>query len=318
MDGSDRTLKVGRRAILAGAGALAGTAVAGDKVEARAVGGPQSSGRLGGVDPSATPITTSIGSAPKSGMIYRFCNSFEFWPEADMAKGRKWGGAGQYTNLVADYIAAFCHVSPGAALRDVEFYVRNSGANPSTGYAVVWRPDVATLDTIGTVSIPPGGAISATLLELSSSQWGPFPLGCKVGASIYTPTDGTVQINGVRFGFSNGGGETSMLSVPTNVYDSRVTGGRLAANQERTVVLPAGRVPPGTAAVVLNVQVLNAAASGTLAVCSAYNTTPAPSLSFTGNPAAGQVIVATDAARRIKLKPTAAAHVVVDLAGIIT
>ena len=56
-----------------------------------------------------------------------------------------------------------------------------------------------------TVEVPPGASGSRLLVSCS------------------IPSDGSVQINGARLGFTEGSADTGLLVAPVRAYDSRTT-----------------------------------------------------------------------------------------------
>ena len=319
MDKSSDRHDMARRRLIAGAGGvLVGAAISADTARASTWNGPkaQSSGPV--ARPAATTYPT-IASAPVNGRIYRSISAFEMQPESGYADGKAYGGNGNYCNTTSDYLAGFYNAPAGALLRDVEFYVYNNSGGDTTGYAILWSSALGGLETLGSIAIPSTGALSATLLTLDSSGWGPYPTGTKVGVSVLTTSDTNVQFNGARLGFSNGNGETALLTTPARVYDTSVSGGKFASNETRTVTLPTSRCPPGTAAVILTVTASGATANGALTLYGAASPVPAnPSLYYTTTtPTAVQITVGVSPARQVNILSSMQTNVALDLVGTI-
>lgn len=191
---------LGRREMIAGgllAGATATAAMTGE-AEARPTSIDSPSDRRS----EASPVTTTIASATKPRYIYRHCFMFDFTPEGP-ASNRAWGGYGAYTQGSTSLLWASIEIPPDTLVREIEWYVRNASTSPINALGRIWRAGTGALvTTIADTTIPVGTAITASLSIVGQSTWGPHPTGTKLALSVRTPTDGTVQINGVRVGFS--------------------------------------------------------------------------------------------------------------------
>jgi hypothetical protein len=110
------------------------------------------------------------------------------------------------------------------------------------------------------------------------------------------------------------------LSAPFRAYDSRVSGGKLAAGATRTVTLPSSIVVPGTSGVIVNLTAVNGEANGYLKLFSAAAAEPISSaLNFSSNGAAiaNGLIVAVSSGRQINIKASRSVHFIVDVTGTI-
>ena len=207
-------------------------------------------------------------------MSYAFRSWNDFFPEDDLLYGRKFGGGGFYTSAASNYLAATFDLPPGAVLHDLEWYVSNTAA--MTVYANVWQSSQAFLDTFWSTTIAAGSGVTAHRFVIPTAVNGPYPHGTRLMVAAGTPSDGSSLINGVRAGFSNAPTSPVLLSSPVRAYDSRTSGGVLAAGHSRTVSL-AGHIPAGALGAIVNITVTGTAVSGFLTLYAAG--TPAPATS---------------------------------------
>ena len=261
-----------RRGLMLGAGAAAavvGTALAGAQPAAAEPGnGKTAVGNA--LDPTVdgSPVDTSLGSAAQSGFTYRTVSMFDFTPEAS-ASPRAWGGYGTYTANAASFLWASIEIPAGALIRDIEWYVRNGSTAPVTGLGRLWVAGQGNLfSTVADATIAVSASTTRTRITVPVASRGPYPLSTKLNLGINTPSDATVQVNGCRVGFSQGGGQLGLLPTPIRVYDSR-TSTKLAAGETRTVTLPSSLIQPGVAGIKANVIATATEAAGHLKLFSA-------------------------------------------------
>ncbi len=100
----------------------------------------------------------------------------------------------------------------------------------------------------------------ASRIAIPAANAGPYPHGTRLIAYVNTPTGGTVQINGVRLGFTLGALNPVMLTNPSRFYDSR-THGALAGGTTRTITVPT-LVPSAAQSVLLMLNLFNTNGSG--------------------------------------------------------
>lgn len=318
------TTQIARRRLLVGAGvaALAGTGLLSAET-AQAATGPGGDGAAPQTaqPQNGSPITTSIASTPKSGYTYRSVCMYDFEPFNPAAQ-KTWGGQGTYSGVNSSAMRATCEVPAGALLREVEFYISNNTAAAVTPGVYLYAPGTGTIFLVVQGSVPVNaGAITATTVVVPSTAWGPYPSGARLLASLTTPTDATVQINGARFGFTQGVASTGLLDTPVRAYDSRTTGGKLATGSTRTITLPSSVVVPGVTGVLVNVTAVGAQHNGFLKVYSGAASAPAASaINFFGDGSAiaNAMSVEVSASRTIKVYASTAVHVVVDITGTIS
>ncbi|WP_375426362.1 hypothetical protein [uncultured Friedmanniella sp.] len=308
---------LGRRSLMLGAGAAA--VVAGAALTARPAEAAPRSAAHGGTKAQASPVTTTLASAPISGYTYHHASWLDFQLESGSG-GRSWGGYGAYGTASATLWATL-EIPAGALVRDVEWYVRNTSAGPSSGLARIWAAGTGTLySTLVDTPIPVGsGGVVATRSVVRADAYGPHPLGTKLALGISTTSDAAIQVNGVRVGFSQGAGSTGLLPTPVRAYDSRLSEGRLDGGSVRTITLPASVVRPGTSGVIVNLTSVGSVASGYLKAYSASSPAPAVSaLNYqAGTTVANAAVVGVSSSRRIKIYASKATHVIVDIAGTI-
>ncbi len=311
-----------RGLITGGAAALAGAvAVHGAGRAAAAGSSPVASGPVGHASQGAqlgSPITSTISSPAISGYTYRYASTFDFTPES-WSSGRRWSVDGVYTDLVPGTLWASVELPAGALVRDIEWYVANRGGAAVTGLGRIWSASTATLFTtlVDTTINPSGSGLVAQRAVVPSTAYGPHPLGTRISLGIATPTTADVTVNGVRVGFTEGAGATGLLPAPVRVYDSRVSGGKIAAGTVRTITLPSDVVPAGTAGIIANITAVAPQGDGHMTVYAGDAAQPSAStLNYTsGNPVANMATVGVSSSRQIKVFSYRTAHVVVDVTG---
>ncbi len=297
---------LGRRGALA---ALLGTAaVAASAGSAQA--GPSSN--VKSVASAASPVTSTIASPALSGYAYRTAWYFDFLPLDPSTIARTFSGTGGI--YAAGVLEASIEIPAGALLRDVEWYVANSSGSSATFSCAIWTPANGYITTFAPASVPSsGGAPTATRVLTTSDNWGPYPDGSKI--VLYAPTASNILLNGVRLGFTGGGLEVNVRPVPVKIYDSVTTGGKFAAAETRTISL-AG-ISPGTTAAILRIITKTSTANGSIKVYPANQAEPdvGAATIIANAEGIGEITVPVIASRQIKLKPSRAAHVRVDLVG---
>ena len=324
-DETDRGPVLARRGLVFGAGtaALVGATLAGGLPAGADPGSKPSDPaeqRRAAERQDLSPVTSTIASSPISGYTYRHVSWLDFQPESGAAN-RVYGGYGVYSSGSSPYLWATVEIPAGALVRDIEWYVRNVSADSVTALGRIWAAGTGSLfatlaDTTITSS---SSAVVARRSVVSSSNYGPHPLGTKIVLGLDTSASATVQINGARVGFSQGAGAVGLLPAPVRVYDSRVTGGILTAGTTRTVTLPSSLVRPGTAGVVVNITAVLGVGIGYLKVYPGNAAAPAAStMNFDKSKAiANMVFVGVSSSRQIKFYASTDVHVVVDVTGVI-
>jgi hypothetical protein len=206
----------------------------------------------------------TISSAPQQNVSYQFRSFWDFSNADTLAAGRSWGGYGMYTPGGLDELVTTLDAPPGAVLHDIEWYVDNTVA--ANWGLDVWAAGSGPGLNVTTGSIPAGtaGSITAHKFSVPSSGNGPYPAGTRIVPYIATSTDGSVQVNGVRLGFTQGALSQVMRSTPARTYDSR-SHTPLGGGTSRTVSLSSW-LPAGAQAAVLSLSVLNTHGAGVLQV----------------------------------------------------
>jgi hypothetical protein len=322
-DTSRPSAGVSRRGLIAGAGAavLATSLVGGAVPDAAASPTNRAGAEVGApaAHPDGAPLPDSIASAPISGYVYRTACMYDFRP-FNPASLPTWGGLGVYTAAVTGTLRATFELPAGVIVRDVEFYVSNGTAFDVGADLWQYAPGSGTISSlsVGAV-IAPGSGVTATRAAVPASSAGPFPSGSRLLAGMSTPADGTVQLNGVRIGFSPGAGATALLPTPVRAYDSRVTGGAHSAGSTRTVTFPAGAVPAGASAVLANIAVLHATQSGYLKVYPANVSAPATSVLNYGTVSiANAAVLGVSNTRQVKVYTSQKVDVIIDITGFVS
>jgi hypothetical protein len=309
---------ISRRGILAGLGVAGGAAVLGVAAPASATASSSTppSPSVHAQPQSVPSGVAPISSAPEAGVSYQFRSWDDFFPEDDLAYGRKFGGGGFYTNIASNYLAATFDLPPGAILHDLEWYVSNSVA--MTVYANVWQSSAAYLDTFWSSSIPAGSGVTAHKFAIPTNVNGPYPHGTRLMVAAGTPTTGAALLNGVRAGFMNAPTSTVLLPSPIRAYDSRNTGGPISAGHSRTVTV-AGHVPVGALGAIVNLTVTHTVSSGYLKLYAAGSSLPPTSAINwfgSGQTLANQATTALSLGRQMTVTGgTGSTDFVVDLVG---
>lgn len=304
-----------RRDLMLGAGALAalGAAVAARPAAAKPKDPPP---LVGERSAQGSPITSTIATPRRNGYVYRTLSMWDFLPESAEAN-LVYTDRGMYVSAGSSQLWAAVDAPAGALLRDIEFYAfNNSGRNVSC-LVWLWSASGGFSAYLTVVNVPSSGRMAAVRAEIPSASSGPFPTGTKLCTWFNTGNDGLVRINGARLGFSQGAAELGFLSGPERVYDSRAVS-TFAANETRTITLPAAIVPRGCVGVAANLTVTGATGTGWLKAWPAHAAEPAASaLNFTANvPIANGLALGISAGGQIKLKVSKAAHVIVDVSAI--
>ncbi|MDR4308126.1 hypothetical protein IHQ68_16015 [Chelatococcus sambhunathii] len=264
------------------------------------------------VAPAASPVTATIASPALAGYAYRTVWYCDFLPLDPSSSARTFAGSGGM--YAASVLEASIEIPAGATLRDAEWYVANSSGADATFYCAVWTPADGYIATFAPATVPSTGiSPTATRVLTTSANWGPYPDGAKI--ILYAPTASNVLLNGVRLGFTGGGLEANIRTAPLKLYDSATTGGKYAAGETRTVTL-AG-VPAGTTAVILRVITTGSTAAGSVKVFPANQAEPDVGTGIIAVNAEGitEATIYVIANRQVKIRPSRAANVRLDLVG---
>lgn len=210
----------------------------------------------------------------------------------------------------------------GAQVHDVEWYLYNTSGSTIYGYAWIWTAGNGYLNyQIASTPLTTGSGIRTTRSVIAGSANGPYPAGCRLLLTTYTPTNATVQVNGVRVGFRPGSMGTQLLSTPIRAYDSR-SGAPFAPDETRTISL-AGAIPAGAVGAVVSLSITGTQNRGTLRLGAGGATPTATAIQWsrTGDQVTTAANTALSAARTIAVKSvgsTGDAHVIVDVVGYLT
>lgn len=300
--GEQRQPKPSRRAVLTGIGVAGSVGLLGEAIAAPA----SAAGRPGTSSVRATQAAaptgfTTISSAPQQNVSYQFRSFWDFTPADTFSAGRTWGGGGMYTPGELDPLVATFDAPAGAVLHDVEWYVSNTAAVPVWGVGL-WGAGHGRTTNVATGTIPAGtGVIAAHKFSIPSAGNGPYPAGTRIIAFIDTSTDESVQVNGVRLGFTHGALSQVMRESPVRVYDSRAHS-HLGGGTSRSISL-ASWLPAGAQAATLELSVLNTHGSGTLHVAAAGSASPANAVTWarTGDASTSTVISDVSASRAVSV-----------------
>lgn len=296
--GQQRSSRPSRRTVLTGIGVAGGAGLLGEVIAtpASAAQGP------GSVGAHAAPPAgfSTISSPPQANVSYQFRSFYDFAPTDHWTWGRAWGGFGMYTPSATGILVATFDAPPGAVLHDVEWYVANTTA--ATWGVGVWGAGNGVLDVFLEQTLPAGtGSITATKVAVPSSGNGPYPAGMRIATFIQTPTDASVQVNGVRLGFTHGALNQVMRGSPVRAYDSR-SHTHLNGGTSRTISL-ANWLPPGAQAATLALSVLNTHGAGVLQVSPAGSSSEAFAASWarTGDKSTNTLVCDVSASRAVSV-----------------
>jgi hypothetical protein len=237
--------------------------------------GPSNQGEVQDAAPSGL---NPIASAPLTGYTYTFLDMWDFTPE-NFISGRTWTSAGGTYAPVGsgDTMWATTQLPAGAVLGDVEWYVSATSATELMGR--IWVAGTPTLMKKACDGIILGsseqGLVRAKRIVPSVSTNGPYPHGTKLALGVFTPSDASVAVNGVRIGYKLAPAGEVLLPAPIRVYDSR-PGTKIENGHTRTHSV-AGQLPVGAVGALLNVTVVGTEGTGFLTVYSSAVAQPAAS-----------------------------------------
>ena len=256
----------------------------------------------------ASPVASTIASPPRNYVVYRTIGEFDISVESSSAE-RQFGGRGVHSVGAQTSLWASIDIPAGVQLRDVEFYATNTTGSTVYGGVWLWTADNGYFSyQLAQAAIPTGSSQQAVLVDVSSANNGPYPLGTKLFLTIFTPTNATVQWNGARVGMLGGG---------ARAYDSR-TETRFQAGETRTITLAEGQARPGVVGMLAQVTVLAPSSAGYVQVWPASDARPAVGeLRHPASQAVFSVQCPLPTSRKFKVYSQRAAHVVVDLFGTI-
>ncbi len=264
-------------------------------------------------------IGATLASAPVSGYVYRYLTFFDFTPDDPDAR-MLWSDAGVSVDGAISTLWGSMEVPPGSRVAEIEWYYRNESAIPLFGRGRLWGAGLPGLDnTVLDLSLPIAKTLAARRGFVQVVNSGPYPPGVRLALGF--DSGGKAYLNGVRVGFSNGGGVIGMLSTAVRAYDSRTAAaGKFTAQETRTITLPATVAKPGSTAVVVNLTAVGATTAGYLRAYRADGIVPqVSSINYSGNGAAiaNGLVVGVSAGRQIEVYASSSVHVVIDVAGTI-
>jgi hypothetical protein len=272
--------RISRRGIVAslgltGAAALLAPTAASAAPAAGRHAGPANQGHVQDAAPSGLD---PIASPPLAGYTYTFLDMWDFTPE-NFVSGRTWTSAGGTYAPVGsgDTLWATTQLPAGAVLGDVEWYVSAKAATELM--ARIWVAGTPTLMKKVCDGIILGsneqGLVRAKRIVAPAATNGPYPHGTKLALGVFTPSDASVAVNGVRVGYKLAPAGEVLLPTPVRVYDSR-PGSKIESGHTRTHSV-AGHLPVGAVGAILNVTVVGTEGSGYLTVYSAGAARPVAS-----------------------------------------
>lgn len=263
----------------------------------------------GDVAPAAWPFPATIASPRLRGYTYLTAMNRDFFTYNE--GGREFANGFYSTSTDAQLFCTF-DVPAGAIFRDIEVYGSNSTGSDKTVFVGYWRADGGSTVSFLSIKIPSTSSITAVRTEIPESVAGPFPTAVML-VVWFSGTALSFSCNGARLGFTNGGARIGLRAEPTKVFDTTEagSGGKLAADEIRTISLPASRVPEGCIGAVIRVSVTGASAKGRLKLYGANLPPPeADALAFSNSlDTVGEVTVALPLNRKVSIVATRAVHV---------
>jgi hypothetical protein len=266
---TESTSDLSRRSLLAGLGAVGGGlalgAVAADPASAEET--PEGFFSSAVRAPRSTTLGASMASAPEAGVNYVFRDFYDFTPEGATSQ-RTWTPRGVYTANSASVLYTSVDLPAGAVLHDIEWYASNRSTTETRyGQHILWQAGNGSAAAIlPQISFPINTmTLSRFRGVVDPSVAGPFPHGTRLLVGVFTPTDATAGVGGVRVGYKPGGTTMTLLPTPIRAYDSRSADGPLAPNSTRTVSL-ASALPAAAVGALLNVTILDTVGSGTVRI----------------------------------------------------
>jgi hypothetical protein len=305
--------EMSRRGVLAGLGAATGAAAIGLAAPTAGAAATRRDGD-GGFPPfvgqSEGKLTTSAPPLVE-GLSYRVID-----PSAFDALGT--GGASGRTvtanqgvtpSAPPDTLVAPIDVPVGAVIK--EFTVSYVSPAAAVGFVVYKKSFEAQYNLLTSASLPAGAGYLTRTLGVDE------PVDGNGSYMAFAASLAAGQfIGGLRVGYVPPPQAFVPISPVNRVLDTRLSGGKLAANEERTV--PLG-VPSFAKAAVVNLTVTDTEGAGFVAVFPANVAWPGNSSinwSETGQNLANGVITATDAIGNVKIRGgVAPTHVVIDVQG---
>lgn len=307
-ESAELSRKVGRRGMILGAGA--GTVIAaGASFPDVAVAAAPGSEGVAPAPRDGSPITDTIASAPQPGVVYRTVTMYDFDP-FNPAGQKTWGGSGVYSAGTGTTMRARIDIPPGALVEEVEYYVYNNSGGSVFPDTYLYVPGHGAISSIGAgATVASTGTITANRVVVPTTSNGPYPSGARLLASLSTPSDGSVQINGARVGYRHGAGTVGVLQKPVKLASLKLGGGHV-----HTIALPTSLRSPGVVGVQVSMVATSATKAGTLTAWASGTTRPTqPVLYFpaNGGGVAESVVVPLDANGTFKVIASRTVHLTV-------
>jgi len=308
---------VTRRTLLAGAGATAvavgaGITVAGASPIAEQAAGDGSSPFRPGGSPLAGAAAGLAPAALTAGLTYITIDGVDFFPENPMAIPRNVGAVPGASTTAGNVLLAPLLLPVGAVLKEVQVFSLATAA-PAPQFAVFKKPVTSNY-----APLPPG---FTTLPVAATTQTTTIPFNEPIdGTATYLGDFVSAAANQVicalLVGYLPPPQSFVAISPIKRVLDTRTAGGKLLANEERTIDL---QIPTFARAAVINLTVTDTEVAGFVAVFPADVAYPGNSSinwSATNQNIANGVITATDPTGKVKIRggvnPT---DVVIDVQG---
>jgi len=300
--------EVSRRSMLAGMGAAAGVGAFGAGFVRTASSAPRATGpMLRGVAPAALPPLTP-------GLAYVLLDGTGFVPDDPSIHARTTNLGAGYTTAAGWRLLAPLVVPAGSTLKEVTIAYQAPAPASAPALFIFRQPFGGNLQEVGLLPLAesPGQSVVTGALDEVVDGTSTYNLHFYVGF-----TDPTAFVFGVRVGYQPPPQAFVPLVPIGRVLDTRVTGGKLAANEERVITLDG--VPGFAQGAVINLTVTETEGAGFVAVFPADVGWPGNSSINWSDPdqnIANGVLTATDDTGRIRIRGGVnRTHVVIDVVG---
>jgi hypothetical protein len=302
---------ISRRGVLAGIGATTGAVAFGVLGETAGAQTDPSGGFAASGAGLAPQLSTAALPPLTAGLVYIPIDPTAFFVYNETTNGRVVSATSGTTVVTAGLgVMAPVQVPVGSVIKELIFtYVSPAGASPLRFFKKDLLGSYAIVGQIPT--LPNGAGVLTASIPLDEHVDG------SASYMVLMDTMAVTQfVGGALVGYLPPPQAFVAISPVNRVLDTRTTGGKLAANEERVVDL---HVPTFARAAVINLTVTNTEIAGFVAVFPANVAYPGNSSinwSATGQNLANGVITATDPTGKVKIRggvnPT---DVVIDVQG---
>ncbi|HKA04007.1 MAG TPA: hypothetical protein VKD67_06740 [Acidimicrobiales bacterium] len=248
------------------------------------------------------------------GLAYVLLDGLAFVPDDPSTHPRTSNGGGGYTTTAAFRLDAPLVVPVGSQLTEISIAYQAPAPASGPGLLIFRQPLGGSLTSVGNVLLPESPARSVVTAPLYEVVDGSSTYNLQFFVGFTNPT---AFLYAVRVGYRPPAQAFVPLSPSVRSLDTRASGGKLNANEERVVALDG--VPTFAHGAVINLTVTETEGAGFVAVFPADTEWPGnSSVNWSGSDenVANSVLTGTDADGRIRIRggvnPT---QVVIDVVG---